>query len=533
MSRQPRSIFTGATPSPTSPDDRRVSAHGHRHKAANPPPEGLQPPTLLEENYSALFPTPQASWTVRPPRDIFHASTPRPSSAPSSGAEAFDAPHLATTPPPALAGTKRLAPRIRDDAPATEPLHKRRRLQPRARHSLDLRRYAQCPPLLYDGQPPSPLFFSSKPARPHLPARFSSSEAAARMLSKTRGEDGSIKTVTLARGTFSGLSPPGLTSVTSGRSSERSSIPRTSSPDARERSDPLKLLSSVSIVELLEYDTRPTFIVDVADHSPYAHESSSLQILFANNALRSNATTWETVAGRPTEQSPDEALTHATNQFRGWLQGNGTLGEECDTSQSPVEHGGMVWSWYTLRKRLRIVSGVTPSASIGGIPSTSASVNFAIPSSSPAGQLSGRTLDTASSSAKAGEQQDYFGPPAVTKEPSNALTSYTRQHLSDTVHDDPASKSTHLTLPSIEDTVSFTNECVLRAHSAGDVDSFHREPKAPQDHDMGFFDWTRLSLSPSLPRHIQFARAVDWASTPLGPIEYWSNDLRAMCNLIM
>ncbi|KAI1527835.1 BaeS Signal transduction histidine kinase [Pyrenophora tritici-repentis] len=50
---------------------------------------------------------------------------------------------------------------------------------------------------------------------------------------------------------------------------------------------------------------------------------------------------------------------------------------------------------------------------------------------------------------------------------------------------------------------------------------------------MGFFDWTRLAVSPSLPRHIQFARSIDWASTPLGPIEYWSNDLRAMCNLIM
>jgi hypothetical protein len=359
------------------------------------------------------------------------------------------------------------------------------------------------------------------------------------MLSKTRGEDGSIKTVTLARGTFSGLSPPGLTSVTSGRSSERSSIPRTSSPDARERSDPLKLLGSVSIVELLEYDTRPTFIVDIADHSPQAHESSSLQILFANNALRSNATMWETVVGRPLDQSTDGVLSHATHQFRGWLQGNGSQGDECDTSQSPVEHGGMVWSWYTLRKRLRIVSGVTPSASMAGIPSTSTPVNFAIPSSSPVGQLSGRTLDTASSSAQASEQQDYFGPPAVTKDPSSALTSYTRQHSSDTVHDDrnsvddPTCKPTRLTLPSMEDAVSFTNECVLRAHSAGDVDSFHREPKAPQDQDMGFFDWTRLSLSPSLPRHIQFARAVDWASTPLGPIEFWSNDLRAMCNLIM
>jgi PAS domain S-box-containing protein len=56
---------------------------------------------------------------------------------------------------------------------------------------------------------------------------------------------------------------------------------------------------------------------------------------------------------------------------------------------------------------------------------------------------------------------------------------------------------------------------------------------APQDSEVGFFDWTRLEVSPSLPRHIQFARSIDWDSTALGPIEYWSADLRAMSNLIM
>lgn len=54
-----------------------------------------------------------------------------------------------------------------------------------------------------------------------------------------------------------------------------------------------------------------------------------------------------------------------------------------------------------------------------------------------------------------------------------------------------------------------------------------RYPESPS------FDWTRLPMSAALPRHIQFARSIDWASTPLGPIEDWTFDLRAMCNLIM
>ena len=90
-------------------------------------------------------------------------------------------------------------------------------------------------------------------------------------------------------------------------------------------------------------------------------------------------------------------------------------------------------------------------------------------------------------------------------------------------------------MSAIEESAPFVNECVLRAHTAGDVDPFYRENNelGEEVRDMGFFDWTRLAPSPTLPKHIQFARSVDWASTPLGPIEFWSNDLRAMCNLIM
>lgn len=532
MFTQPKSIFTGATPSSASPDDRRLSTPEY-HEAFNPPPEGLQSATPAEQSSSTPVPPPARPWSLKNPLDISTAA-PRPST-PSSGVETLKASQPVTT-PPAFAGTKRSAPSAHAATPATEPLHKRRRIHDRARRSLDLFNCVSSRTLRYDRQPPSPLFFSSKRARPLLPARFSSSEAAARMLSKTRSEDSGIKTVTLARGTFSGLSPPGTTSVTSGRSSERSSIPRTASPDVHDRNDPYKLLGSVGVVELLEHDTRPTFIVDIGDYANYAPGRSSLQILFANNALRSNASLWETVAGKPPEQPTDEVSSHASNQFRGWLLSTVTQGDEWDASTGPVEHSGIVWSCYTLRKRLRVVYGATAPITTAKIPSTSASVEFAIPSASSVGHLSGQIFDTASSSNRLIEQQDYFGLPATEEDRnSDELRTMTQMHMDNKVasaSSNPRSHPEHLALPSTEDS-SFSNECVLRAHSAGDVDPFLREPKASQDHDMGFFDWTRLCLSSSLPRHIQFARSIDWASTALGPIEFWSNDLRAMCNLIM
>jgi hypothetical protein len=51
------------------------------------------------------------------------------------------------------------------------------------------------------------------------------------MLSKAHAEESSIKTVTLARGSYSGSSPPGVSSSSGRTSSERGSLPRISSPE--------------------------------------------------------------------------------------------------------------------------------------------------------------------------------------------------------------------------------------------------------------------------------------------------------------
>ncbi|KAG7146409.1 hypothetical protein HYQ46_004794 [Verticillium longisporum] len=47
------------------------------------------------------------------------------------------------------------------------------------------------------------------------------------------------------------------------------------------------------------------------------------------------------------------------------------------------------------------------------------------------------------------------------------------------------------------------------------------------------FDWTRITITPELSEHILFARNTDWGATSLGPLEYWSADLRAMANMVM
>lgn len=541
------SIFTGDTASsPGEYDSRRLSTPEYRQTLlpTSQDPSGLPKPVKKPSR----IPIPPPSWIPEPQPESADPSRQSDDVWQEHGGGNSGV-HLVQT-PPAVAGHKRpyLPPSIQTpsstharplEPPASEPLHKRRRLHTRSRHSLDHFIFTQDRQPCHNGQPPSPLFFSSRNSRPHLPARFSSSEAAARMLSKTRDE-GEIKTVTLARGTFSGLSPPGPTSIPSGRTSERSSQPRTISPEARDRTDPLKLLGSVGIVELLEQDGRPTFIVDLGDLANYSPNSSDIHILFSNAALRSSSAIWDLVAGKPPDQA-DVQSTQALHHFRTWLMSPSTPSEIPDSNLAPVEHGGIVWSCFTLRKRLRVVTGAIPHSTRTSIISTSSRSSFAMPLASPMGHSAADSLDPSSSSVQNGERQDYFGdnapapPPGQPTPPLSAPTHFSH-HAKNGSPDDGSGllpKGSKLALPSVEDSPYFTNACVLRAQVAGDIDSFHREPTDQSDCETGFFDWTRLSLSSSLPRHIQFARSVDWASTALGPIEYWSNDLRAMCNLIM
>ncbi|KAH6878716.1 hypothetical protein BKA58DRAFT_355050 [Alternaria rosae] len=547
--REPRSIFTGidtATPHDTTPEQRRLKFALYHEPGLVTSPTTPGPPIALDK--TSNLPVLQPPWTPKLPLDHRDCNQP-PASAPLHSGRPRSGSQTVRT-PPAVIGIKRPPPPFIDDAlapasprsqePASEPLHKRRRAHPRSRsrHSLDHFVFSKSAHFRLDGQPPSPLFFSSRNTRPQLPARFSSSEAY-RMLSKTR-EDSGIKTVTLARGTFSGLSPSGPSGSVSGRTSERSSLPPALSPDSRDKSDPLRVLGSIGIVELLEQDERPTFIVDTGDFANYMPESSSFQILFSNSALRLDSSIWELVAGKPASSPSDNDMAHATQQFRGWLLSTVVQGDGFGANPSPVEHGGVVWTCYTLRKRLRVVSG-TVSAPAMVLPAVDGPNDFAIPSTSSAGLGSGANGDASVSSTHPDELQDYFGstiPTIPLGEPTPPISAPQPEPKYKKFVDKGNSmipRPSQIDTTSVEDSSSFGNECVLRAHTAGDVDPFYRESNAHRNehHDMGFFDWTRLAISPSLPRHIQFARSIDWASTPLGPIEYWSNDLRAMCNLIM
>lgn len=393
-------------------------------------------------------------------------------------------------------------------------------------------------------------------------------------------EESKVRTVKLARAPYSGGSPPAISLPSYRSTPSTSTLPDAGSPEVGSyskperppangsatgsssasansgqsedgKTSPAQLLHDVGIAELLELDQRPTVIIDLGD--PLNYGLGSLKVLFANSSLRSNLALFEAVKGRVSAISPRSDPQKAFSGFKSWITSAAVNGESLDVCLPAFVHGGVQWSCSTLRKRLRVASA------------SAASLASSHSSSSPRlSSLPARTASDAPPTTSTGsfhrmheEPSDYFGNATVEPVPLAAQakplpddtpsvvpsielqgatsSSDASRNASTTAHIHPVANGAAAphSIPAsdlLASHPSLTNELVLSAHvGQGSVDRFG----SPSQDELGFFDWTRLPYSDNLPRHIKFARSIDWASTSLGPIELWNADLRQMCNLIM
>jgi hypothetical protein len=353
----------------------------------------------------------------------------------------------------------------------------------------------------------SPLFFSDAPTeRPHLPPRFSSSEAGATMMRKVQGEEkDGIYTVQLGRGAIVNQSPSrGASTGTPGSRGfgairQRSSVTPSSvtSYEPPRRSAETDLLEQVGVIELLDQDERPTFIIDLQNDENF--RTGALQPLFANAALRSYTGLFELTTGisEPFPSSPNMTPSRYLD-FKQWFLSYVKNQEALDVCLPSFLFGDLTWTCSTIRRRFRIVSGVYTSAHT--------SAQSSIPSETPAETVNldpsrrafSSTISPGSKQDSITHQEGYFDKvklPSTTQNTSNAVMS----------------------------TIEVPGDVLLPPPSASSL----------PDVDVDCFDWTRITNIEALPSHVQFARSIDWASTSLGPIENWSGLLRCMCNLIM
>lgn len=264
-------------------------------------------------------------------------------------------------------------------------------------------------------------------------------------------------------------------------------------------------LSKLNIRDILNADSRPTFIIDLDPDDDSPLRSKPIRPVFSNTALTTHERLLDAVRGEETPVVADEqADPDSYSDFRNWATGITTQDDSKDVFPLFFLFNGLLWTGSTVAKRWRLISG-----------------NRLWQHTSPPTDLSSSAL------SRAGTPTPKLDTP---KEPKGD----TRHATEDTVHEATPTEAT--LVASTMQRISFRNfwrggtskgssDRITGSSTSGSI-ALGKPEKAVAD-------WTLPDPKGILSPHIQLLREIDWSSTPLGPMESWSPELRQVANLVI
>lgn len=242
-----------------------------------------------------------------------------------------------------------------------------------------------------------------------------------------------------------------------------------------------ELDSTLCITEVLENDARPTFIIDLDPDESIAFGVAPIAPIFANSALRLHEPLYDAIRGGMVCQDALQAQAYV--DFNVWATGVSKFDNSRDVF--PLSHlfHNMLWTGSTVRQRWRLISGNLFSTTV------------------PA-----RDLSDVSKSPEAGLDLPRPRSPSLDMtDKSSTLVSNTRER-------------------------TFAKPSSTSSDKTGSTQSKKLFLAAPEK---AVADWTVPKPRGILSAHLQFARSVNWETTPLGPMHKWSPEFRQTVNLVM
>lgn len=323
--------------------------------------------------------------------------------------------------------------------------------------------------------------------------------------------------------------------------------------------DQMDGLDALGIREVLDADSRPTFIIDLDPDQPSRSVSTCVSPVFCNAALRSHDRLLDAVLGRetsvipapaptpsavvptsstsasasasisashpasasgsapsdldPAHHGPDPGGSHHSlgishDAFKRWVTGVTTHDDSKDVFPLSFMYYEMLWTGSTVRKRWRIISGNrlwradVPVVDLG----SGAPLEVATGGSRASQATKKSSPDTAGASHESAAQAS--GAPNVvsSSSPSGPLTSsdpvfYPRTSANGSVRTGASNKNIAIDLAALPERATI--------------------------------DWTVPNPEGRISQHLEYVRAVDWGATSLGPMHSWSAEFRQIANLVM
>ncbi|KAE9979328.1 hypothetical protein EG328_000973 [Venturia inaequalis] len=271
-------------------------------------------------------------------------------------------------------------------------------------------------------------------------------------------------------------------------------------------------LDALSIKEILDVDSRPTFIIDLDpddDRLP-AHDCTLVPV-FCNSALRSHDQLFDMVSGVESliPQNP------SYQQFKTWATGVTKFDDSKDVYPLSFLYGSMLWTGSTVRRRWRLISGNllwSPTTLVQDL------------SKGPPHEVAtGLPLLGPLHTARRKHESSHVPSTAIAAPIEEGVIMTTDGETLVPSDQTPPRKSSYL--PSLDGETS-SGGTGLSSNSKTSISLEDVPVEAVPD-------WTIKHPMGTLSPYMLLAREINWAVTPLGPMESWSPEFRQLANLCM
>lgn len=279
-------------------------------------------------------------------------------------------------------------------------------------------------------------------------------------------------------------------------------------------------LDALSITEVLDADSRPTFIIDLDPDDPQCQVNKNILPVFCNAALRLHERLLDVVLGNGLSPSPDtdpddsdeSSPSVSYHDFKHWVTSITPHDDSKDVFPLSLTYKDLLWTGSTVRKRWRIISGNRlwradhePSLDLG--------------SGAPLEVATGPPLPSVTSKKSLGRPASH----ASIIVPSESFNNLLSAGQNSSGHD-------HSSSPIFYPRQSQSAGSVRTGNSKSSKNISVNLDTLPERASL---DWTLASPEGRLSTHLQYVRNVDWSNTSLGPMNQWSSEFRQIANLVM
>lgn len=286
----------------------------------------------------------------------------------------------------------------------------------------------------------------------------------------------------------------------------------------------------LDVKEVLDADSRPTFVIDLDPDELSPHATTVIKPIFCNTALRSHERLLDAVLGNvsngviygdPTNDNgnlaqdvdgTDVENIAAHKDFRAWAMGVTTHDDSKDVFPLSFHYQDLLWTGSTVHKRWRLISG---------------NRQWKAEAHQPLDLSSGAPLEVATGGPRASIASKKF----KSKEGITQYGGPASENDKCSVAGEPvAEDKTHLSPIFYPRQPANDSGSVRTGNSKSSKNISINIGTSPERNSL---DWTAPEPQGRLSPHLEYVRSVDWSATSLGPMDQWSPEFRQIANLMM